>query len=160
MSVVKGSDLMLFKKVGEGDSATYEAMGAATNHTLDASRELLETANKDTGIFGDNEAGKVTWSIGVEAMMVMSDYDGLMEAFLSGTKLMAAFAIASNADSVDGKPAGGWKIGNDGYEGEVLITALNAAAPYNDKATYTATLTGCGPLKKRNGSSPASNLKL
>lgn len=160
MGVIKGSDLMLFKKTGTGDQAKYEAMGAATSHSLNCSREVLETANKDTGIFGDNEAGKVTWSIVVEAMMVMADYDGLMESFLEGTKLMAAFALASNANSVDGKPAGGWQISESGYEGEVLITALDATAPYNDKATYTATLTGCGPLKKRNGSSPASNLKL
>lgn len=158
MSVIKGNDLMLFKKEVDGDNSSWAAWGAATNHTLDCSREVLETANKDTGIFGDNEAGKVTWSIGVEAMMIMTDFDEMMAAFLAGEKLMAAFALASNADSVDGKPAEGWEISASGYEGEVLITSLSANAPYNDKATYSATLTGCGPLKKRNGTAAASNL--
>lgn len=149
MAVIKGSDLMLFKKTGLGKAASdWAPIGAATSHSLNASREVLETANKDTGIFGDSEAGKVSWSIEAEAMMVISDYDELMEAFLSGKKLRAAFALAENADSIQGKPADGWKISDQGYEGDVLITALNATAPYNDKATYTATLTGCGVLSK------------
>ena len=144
MGYIKGNDLMLFQQI----ESAWKALGAATNHTLNASREILETANKDTGIFGDNEAGKVTWSLETENMYVIEDYNALMDAFLAGEKLKVSFAIASNADSVDGKPAEGWTRGNDGYEGEVIITTLNANAPYNETATYTATFTGCGPLKK------------
>lgn len=152
MAVVKGSDLMLFKRSGSEGSYTYKALGAATNHTMNVSREVLETANKDTGIFGDNEAGKVSWSITSENMMIISDYDELMDALLAGEKLFAAFAIASNADSIDGKPASGWVISDGGYEGEVLLTQLDSNAPFNETATYTATFTGCGPLKKRSAS--------
>lgn len=144
--IIKGSDLMLFK---QDDAGAYKAMGAATNHTLNASREVLETSNKDTGIFGDNEAGKFTWSISVDAMLIFSDYSELMDSMLLGEKLRAAFAVAENADSVGGKPESGWIIDkSQGYEGEVLITELTANAPDGDKATYTATLTGCGPLTK------------
>lgn len=150
MSVVKGSDLMLFKRTGESGSYTYKALGAATNHTLNTSREVLETANKDTGIFGDNEPGRVTWTLDSENMMIESDYDELMDALLAGEKLYVAFSLAANANSVDGKPKDGWTISDGGYEGEVLLTALNANAPYNETATYTATFTGCGPLKKRS----------
>lgn len=150
MAVVKGSDLMLFKRNGSTGSYVYKALGAATNHTLNVSREVLETANKDTGIFGDNEAGRVTWSLTSENMMIEADYDELMDALLAGEKLFVAFAIAANADSVTGKPEAGWKIAGGGYEGEVLLTQLDANAPYEDKATYTATFTGCGPLTKRS----------
>lgn len=149
MSVVKGSDLMLFKRSGESSSFTYTALGAATNHTLTTSREVIETSNKDTGIFGDSEAGKVTWSMTSENMMIEADYDELMDALLAGKKLFVVFSIAGNADDIGGKPEGGWTISEGGYEGEVLLTQLDANAPDGDKATYTATFTGCGPLKKR-----------
>lgn len=150
MAVVKGSDLMLFKRTGSSPSYTYKSLGAATNHTLTTSREVIETSNKDTGIFGDSEAGKVIWSMTSENMMIVTDYDELMDALLAGEKLFVAFSIAANADSIEGKPVGGWTISDGGYEGEVLLTQLDANAPDGDKATYTATFTGCGPLKKRS----------
>lgn len=149
MAIVKGSDLMLFERSGESPNFKYASLGAATNHTLTVSREVIETSNKDTGIFGDSEAGKVNWSTTSENMMIEDDYDKLMDAMLAGKKLIVAFSIASNADSIGGKPEGGWTISDGGYEGEVLLTQLDANAPDGDKATYTATFTGCGPLKKR-----------
>lgn len=150
MAVVKGSDLMLFKRSGNEGSYTYKSLGAATNHTLTASVEVIETSNKDTGIFGDSEAGKVSWSMTSENMMIETDYDELMDALLAREKLFVAFSIAKNANSIEGKPEGGWAISDGGYEGEVLLTQLDSNAPDNDKATYTATFTGCGPLKKRS----------
>ena len=149
MAIVKGSDLMLFKRSGSEGTYVYKALGAATNHSLSVSREVLETANKDTGIFGNSEAGRVTWTLTSENMMLEADYDELMDALLKGEKLFVAFAIASNANSIKGKPVDGWSISEGGYEGEVLLTQLDANAPYEDKATYTATFTGCGPLTKR-----------
>lgn len=149
--IIQGRELMLFKRSGEDPSYTWTAMGSATNHTLNASRETIDISSKDTGIFGDSLTGVMSWSISVESLMEMADYESLMDAFLAGEKLYVAFAIASNANAVTGKPSGGWTIQeNSGYEGEVIITQLDASTPHNDKATYTATLTGCGPLQKRN----------
>lgn len=148
--IISGRELMLFKRSGESPSYTWTAMGSATNHTLNCSREQLDISSKDTGIYGDSLAGIISWSIGVESLMEMTDFDSLMDAFLAGEKLYCAFAVASNANAITGKPSGGWTIAEEsGYEGECLITELSANTPHNDKATYTATLTGCGPLTKR-----------
>lgn len=149
--IIKGNDLMIFKREGSEPSGpfTYKALGAATNHTLSISREVLTTSNKDTGIFGDNESGIVSWSITTENMMIMADYKILFDAMMKGEKFVVAFSIASNANSETGKPEGGWTISEGGYEGEVLITQLDLNAPNGDKATYSATMTGCGPILDR-----------
>lgn len=153
MAIVKGNDLMLFKKdVTAPDSPVYKALGAATNHTLSMTREVLETSNKDTGIYGESEAGRMTWSITTENMMIEVDFDELVDLMQKGEKIVVAFAIAKNANAIGGKPEGGWVIGEGGYEGEVLITQIDANAPANDKATYTCTMTGSGPIRKRGES--------
>ena len=149
MTVVRGRDLMLFKRTGESPSYTYTALGAATTHTMNLSREELDISNKDTGEFGDTELGQISWDIQVDSMMIETDYDSLVDSFLSGEVLHVAFAITAEAGSKTGKPEGGWTIGEGGYEGDVVITSITANAAHNDKATYNATLKGKGALLKR-----------
>ena len=149
MSVVRGRDLMLFRRTGSSPSYTYEALGAATTHTMNLSREELDTSNKDTGEFGDTELGQISWDIQADSMMIETDYDSLVDSFLSGEVLHVAFAITAEAGNKTGKPEGGWTIGTGGYEGDVCITSITANAAHNDKATYSATFKGKGPLTKR-----------
>lgn len=147
MGVIKGKDLMIFKKTAE----VYTALAAATSHTLSVSSALMESSSKDSGKWGDSEAGRLEWEAGTENLFVQADFDTLFDAMVTGEKLDIAFDIASNADSDTGKPTGGWTIGPGGYEGQVLITALNANTPNGENATYSATFKGCGPLNKRKG---------
>lgn len=146
--VVKGKDLMLFQKIAEA----YKALASATNHTLSISATIMESSSKDSGKWGDSEAGRMEWEIGTENLFVQADFDTLFAAMVAGEKLTVAFEIALNANSDTGKPQEGWAIGPGGYEGQVLITALNANAPNGENATYTTTLKGCGPLSKRKAS--------
>lgn len=146
--VVRGRDLMLFKKVSEN----YVALGAATTHTMNLSREELDISNKDTGEYGDTELGQISWDIQADSMMIEADYDSLVDAFLSGEVLHVAFAVTAEAGSKTGKPSAGWTIGSGGYEGDVCITSITANAAHNDKATYSATFKGKGPLLKRTES--------
>lgn len=83
-------------------------------------------------------------------MMIEADYDSLVDAFLSGEVLHVAFAVTAEAGSKTGKPSAGWTIGSGGYEGDVCITSITANAAHNDKATYSATFKGKGPLLKRS----------
>ncbi len=136
---------MIFKK--EGDK--YKALAAATNHTLSVTTEPIESSSKDSGKWGNSEAGRLAWEMGTENLFVQADFDDLFKAMVAGEKLIMAFTIAANANSDTGVPADGWQIGSGGYEGEALITALNANAPDNEDGTYTATFKGCGPLTKR-----------
>lgn len=145
--VIKGKDLMIFKKTGED----YKALAAATSHTLSVSMSPMESSSKDSGKWSDSEAGRMEWETGTENLFVQADFDTLFDAMVAGEKLDVAFEVAANASSDVGKPAGGWTIGPGGYEGQVLITALNANAPNGENATYSATLKGCGPLGKRKG---------
>lgn len=135
---------MLFKK----EASAYKAYGSATDHTLNLSREELDVSSKDSGEFGDTELGQIKWDIQAETMLVMAEYEELVEAFLAGEPLDVAFAIKKEAGQVD-KPENGWSIGNGGYEGQVLITNLTAKAPHNGNATCSVTFKGKGPLKKR-----------
>lgn len=146
--VVKGKDLMVFQKKGDD----YSALASATNHTLSISAATMEASSKDSGKWGDNEAGRMEWEMGTENLFVQSDFDVLFAAMVAGEKLIVAFEVASNANSDTGKPEGGWAIGSGGYEGQVLITSLNANAPNGENATYTATFKGCGPLSLRKPS--------
>ncbi|MBC8603161.1 phage tail protein [Parabacteroides acidifaciens] len=143
--VTKGKDLMIFQKVAE----VYKALASATNHTLSISAAVMEASSKDSGKWGDNEAGRMEWEMGTENLFVQLDFDTLFKAMVAGEKLIVAFEIASNANNDEGKPADGWAIGDGGYEGEVLITSLNANAPNGENATYSATFKGCGPLMPR-----------
>ena len=99
---------MLFKKVSEN----YVALGAATTHTMNLSREELDISNKDTGEYGDTELGQISWDIQAESMMIEADYDSLVDAFLSGEVLHVAFAVTAEAGSKTGKPSAGWTIGS------------------------------------------------
>lgn len=144
MTAIKGRNLMLFKK----DSSTYKAYGAATDHTLNLSREEIDTSNKDSGEFGDTELGQIKWDVQAENMLVMEDYESLVDAFLAGEPLDIAFAIKKEVNVTE-KPAAGWTIGDGGYEGKVLITSLSAKAPHNGNATCSITFKGKGPLTKR-----------
>lgn len=145
---IKGKDLMVFQKKGDA----YTALAAATNHTLSISANVMESSSKDSGKWGDSEAGRMEWEMGTENLFVQVDFDTLFTAMVAGEKLEVAFEIASNANSDTGKPDGGWQIGPGGYEGQALITALNANASNGDNASYTATFKGCGPLNKRTAS--------
>jgi predicted secreted protein len=136
---------MLFKQV-EGQ---YVALGAATSHTLNATREEMDVSNKDTGEWGDIELGQCTWDIQADCMMIETDYDSLMDSFLATETLHVAFAVSAEAGAKTGKPEEGWTIGTGGYEGDVCITSINASAAHNDKATYSVTFKGKGPLTKR-----------
>lgn len=145
--VIQGRELMLFKK----DQETYKALGYATNHTFNTNREQVDSSSKDSGMYSKFLLGIVSWSIGIEALYTTEDFDLLMDAYLNGEEINAAFALAENANSVTGKPEEGWTIAEGGYEGKCYITDLQVNTPHNDKASYTATLTGNGPISKRSG---------
>lgn len=145
-NVVKGGDMMLFQKKGE----KFTALGAATNHTLSLSATVFETSNKDGGKWGDSQPGRLSWNMTTENMLVLSDYETLVDAWIRRERLKVAFAVAENANNDEGKPAEGWLIDTGGYEGEVIITQVDVNTPSDDNATYTVTFQGVGPLIKRN----------
>lgn len=150
MSVVKGRDLMLFKASGEAPEYTWKAFGAALTHTLNVNTEELDISNKDTGEWGDSEAGQITWDLQCNSMMVESDYDELLKSQLAKEVFHIAFAQKLNPGDTGKAPEGGWPIGKGGWEGDCMITSITATASHNDKSTYDVTFKGKGPLKERS----------
>ena len=151
-SVVKGRDLMLFKRSGDSPSYQWKAFGAALTHTLNVTTEELDISNKDTGEWGDTEAGLISWDLQCNSMMIEADYDELLQSQLDKEVFHIAFAQKSTPGDPGAAPEGGWQIGTGGWEGDVMITSITATAAHNDKATYDITFKGKGPLSKRTGS--------
>lgn len=151
MSVIKGSDLMLF--VG-GKSIAY-----ATNHTLTISADTKETSSKDSGgKWQTSEVGVLSWSCSSENLCADTEagigFDELFEYMVARQPITGVFALEGNSTNLDGGkldavPDSGWtaKTG-DGYTGQMIITNLEKNAPNGENATLKVDFTGVGALTK------------
>lgn len=141
--VLQGNDLMLFKKEGE----KYVGLGAATNHTMNLTAEVLETSSKDDGKWKTKIPGKLDWNMSTDNLYVEEDYRELLESWIKRTPIGVAFGLVSNANSDEGKPEAGWELDTTKqYTGMAYITSLTVNSPDNGAANYSATFDGTGPL--------------
>ena len=149
MSVIKGSDLMLF--VG-GKSIAY-----ATNHTLTISADTKETSSKDSGgKWQTSEVGVLSWSCSSENLCADTDagigFDELFEYMVARQPITGVFALEGNSTNLDGGkldavPDSGWTAkSGDGYTGQMIITNLEKNAPNGENATLKVDFTGVGAL--------------
>lgn len=151
MSVIKGSDMMLF--VG-GKSIAY-----ATNHTLNISADTKETSSKDSGgKWQTSEVGVLSWTCSTENLCGDDGegvgYEELIDMMIARKPITGVFALEGNSkDYYEGKldavPTDGWtaKAGK-GYTGQMIITNVDVNAPNGDNATFKVDFTGVGELKK------------
>ena len=146
MAVIKGKELMVFKKT----DTTYKSIAHATNHTLNLSSEEVDVSDKDSGDYGSTIPGMKSWDIQAEHVYDDTEADGLIDAWQSGEELDLVWGM-KNEDAAS-VPVGGWTPKTGGYEGEAIITSLTINAPSGDKASYTVTFKGKGEFKKRSQS--------
>ena len=150
-SVTKGRDLMLFIN---GKSIAF-----ATSHSLSISQDTTETTSKDSGgKWVSAQAGKISWEMSTENLMSNDGegvtFEALFDIMTAQTTVDAVFALEKNYKTkADEVTNGGWvpapaATGAPTYTGKVIITSLEASAPNEDNATFSATFTGVGPLKK------------
>lgn len=151
MSVIKGSDLMLFV---EGKSIAY-----ATSHTLTISADTKETSSKDSGgKWQTSEVGVLSWTCSSENLCADSEagvsFDKLFEYMTARKPITGVFALEGNSTNLeDGKldevPTSGWTAkAGDGYTGKMIITNLEKNAPNGENATIKVDFTGVGALTK------------
>ena len=151
MSVIKGSDMMLF--VG-GKSIAY-----ATNLTLHISADTKETSSKDSGgKWQTSEVGVLSWTCSTENLCGDEfegiGYDELVEMMIARKPITGVFALEGNStDYYDGKldaaPKDGWKAkAGNGYTGSMVITNIDFNAPNGENATFKVDFTGVGALTK------------
>lgn len=141
--VIKGRDLMLFDNTGK-------SFAFATSHTLSISAETADISSKDHGIWGGSEVTKFSWEISSENLYTEDNYDDLFDLMLAGEPFKVRFGLKSQNDNslnvADGDYTN-WTSKNSGYyEGNVVITSLNANANNGENATYSATFTGAGKI--------------
>lgn len=142
-NIIKGDDLMLFDENGK-------SIAFATNHTLSISADAVDTSSKDHGVWGANEVNKITWEITSENLYTESAYDELVEKMLAREAITVYFGTKTQNDPDKTVADGDYDAwtGAKGYTGQVLITSLTANANTGENATYSATFTGTGKLKK------------
>lgn len=150
MSKVKGGNLMLF--IG-GKSVAY-----ATNHTLNISGNAEDTSNKDEGAgdWGASEISLLNWTISTENLFTFSgegnNYEDLFDTMILKQPVTVVFGL--KAESASDVPTGGWTPStpsstNPVWEGKAVISELDLTAQNGQFATFTATFTGVGELKKK-----------
>lgn len=155
MKAIKGAYLMAFVKVADA----VKAIAMAKSHTLKVSTDTKETTSKDSGgKFQEVEAGITSWEATSEnAYTLQGDenpgltYDDLLDLQLAQTPVTLVLGMASQhqgATPVDNVPSSGWTPGTGCRTGEAIITSLELNMPNNDKASFTVTFTGTGPLTK------------
>lgn len=147
---VKGGRLMLFVS---GTSISY-----ATSHSLNINLELTETSNKDennpvSGVsWQTQEANVASWDASTENMYSYdgegNNFDDLFDKLSEGAKVTGIFDMASG--TTEDVPTGGWvpEKGHSYYKGDMICTSLQLNAPNGEYATYSASFTGVGALKK------------
>lgn len=151
MSVIKGSDLMLF--VGG------KSIGFATSHTLSISADTKETSSKDSGgKWQTSEVGVLSWTASSENLCADKaegvGYDELFAMMIARKSVTGVFALEGNStdlaeNKLDAVKTGGWTPkAKDGYTGQMLITSLEKNAPNGENATFTVQFTGVGALTK------------
>ena len=155
MGIVKGKKLMVFVKEGSGN---YVSVAYATNHTFSTSASTVDVSHKDLadvdgGRWDDQDVDVLSWNITTENLYSVEGeghtFADLFNLYAAGTVLDVKFGLAG--DSSTGVPTGGWQpeSGSTAPEylsGKAIITALDLNAANGEKASFTATFTGKGPL--------------
>lgn len=142
-TAVLGKDMMLFVEA--------KALALATSCKLGLSAETIDTQSKDSGIWTEKDIKKLSWNASSENVFSAdadaNSYDKLFALFLAHKPITLKFGVVGNPD-VNEMPADGWTLANGAYTGKAVITSLEANAPDGDKATFSISFEGTGPLTK------------
>ena len=141
--VVLGKDMMLF--------AEAKAIALATSCKVGVSAETIDTQSKDSGIWAEKDIKKLAWNASSENTFSADEgansYDALFALMIAHKPITLKFGVVGNADENE-MPEGGWTLAPGFYAGKAVITSLEANAPDGDKATFSISFEGSGPLKK------------
>ncbi len=130
--VIEGKDLMLFDK-----SAAF-AVATSCKFTINAN--TLSVSSKDSGVWDEKRAGKLSWTASSDNLFTKEGYKKLVDLMIKREPIDLQFSTAVGS-------AGAWTPGgSDGYKGKAIITSVDANAPDGELATYSVSFEGTGPL--------------
>ena len=128
---VRGADILLEVEV---DGALVQ-LGGQRGATVNLTSEPLDATSKTTDGWYDYITGMKEWSIDCDGLVLESDtaYAYLEDAYFNDKTVKASVGLPSGTV----------------YEGDIIVTEFPIEAPYDDLATYSATLQGAGALTKK-----------
>lgn len=154
--IISGDDLMIFDAKGN-------SIGYATSHSISLSTDVNSISHKDAGEWSAQEVGKISWEITSENMYSQHDFDALFTVMSNKQAVKVWFGLKSgyrgssnyNASaSVNDETVGdgNWApaTGQNLYYGQAFLTSLEVSASTGEKATFSVTFTGTGPISKGN----------
>lgn len=164
--IISGDDLMIFDAAGN-------SIGYATSHSISLSTEVNSISHKDAGEWSAQEVGKISWEITSENMYSQHDYDALFTVMANKQAVKVWFGLKSGYrgsagysssaavnDEVNGD--GNWSPDSTAnlYYGMAFLTSLQVSAATGEKATFSVTFTGTGPIAKGTFSSASGDMGL
>jgi predicted secreted protein len=147
--IIKGSDLMLFIKVG----SSMKSIAFATSHKLSLSGDTVETSTKDSsGKWTSKQVNKLSWNVSTDNLYSLAgagvNYSDLFDLMTKMEEIDIVFSLESGyQNKADAVPSGGWTpISGPQYRGKVIMTSLELNAPDKENVTFTASFEGVEAL--------------
>lgn len=147
---VSGRDLRIFlDKEGGTDVKTAKTILYATSCELSITGQTEKSIDKDSPKTGITELSSTEWTMTTNNLVSsdLADFDALIDKLQDGTEVTVAFCLVSNASDEGVDTVSAWNAGK-GRFGKAVITNFSSSAPAEGKATFTATFTGNGKLRK------------
>lgn len=146
--ILNGTDLLLYIDAGDGS----KAQAYATSHSVSISSEVRDTSSKESGIWGDSETGRLSWSVSCDGLFAVDEddkntYEVLYDALVSRTTVTLVSA-RRDEDDIDTILAG-----EVYYTGEAIIESLEQSAGDNENVTYSVSFSGKNEWAKETAAS-------
>jgi len=150
---LEGHDVMLFDEQGH-------SFAFGTNSSLSIETAMNSVSDKDSGAYGTQEPGEITWSVTSDHTLSLDEYYRFFEAQQNSTKMKIWYGLRSGYKDGTSNydPTSEVNNGTDSYRmidtysyaltGYVFVQSLNQTASNGDKANYTVNFTGTGTLAK------------
>ena len=151
---LEGHDVMVFD--AEGKSFAF-----GTNSSLSIDAAMVDVSDKDTGAYGAQEPGQITWSVTSDHTLSLDDYYKFFEAQQNATKMKIWYGLRSGYKGDTGSQYDPTSEVNNGVDGNrtidtysyaltgyVYVQNIQQTASNGDKANYTVQLQGTGSLTK------------
>jgi len=142
-NIIYSGDMMLF--AGSTSGAT-QPIAFSTSAKLSIKAATRSVSSKDSGVWDESLAGKLSWEVSSDALYSMgttgttNEANDLYALMIARTPIYVAFAKV-------GGTTPSWTVATSvKYTGQAIITGLDITANDGDNVTYSISMTGTGAL--------------
>ena len=154
-NLVPGDELWLF--IGPYDpeedisNQTASPVMFATQASLNRSLSTTSVSSKDHGNTSYTIPGEGSWTVSTECLYSVEGFDDVNDLFTESELVYIEFGKINEtvgSGIVDVDDASEWTMAEGYLYGIGYITSLQASGSHGDQATFSAEITGVGPLRK------------